>query len=202
MRTNHEIDYRIYGEELKFVEIELDPNENGRGRKRHNYDDGWRDNHANHFGDGSTEQQRRVTGKLFQPAQRLLVGESLFMSAFTNVGQGKWRKCFAAPHTGKIVTFDLQQLGGKIIAQKDAFSVPPRREHRHWIPETARYNFGGEGFHHGKTRRRRARFAHAGVILSKGNWNPGNFAGGYRMCGGLHTPTVDFAYWHRVHPRH
>ena len=120
MRTNHEIDYKIFGEELQFVEIELDPNETAVAESGAfmMMDDGIEMQTI--FGDGS-QQQSGLLGKLLSAGKRLLVGESLFMTAFTNTGQGKKKVSFAAPYTGKIIVFDLQQLGGKIIAQKDAF---------------------------------------------------------------------------------
>src|SRR5258708_24939919 len=74
------------------------------------------------FGDGSAaSQQGGLLGRLMNAGKRVLVGENLFMTAFTNIGQGKKRVSFAAPYTGKIIPLDLQQLGGTIIAQKDAF---------------------------------------------------------------------------------
>jgi uncharacterized protein (TIGR00266 family) len=121
MRTNHEIDYRIYGEELQFVEIELDPNETAIAESGAfmMMDNGIEMQTI--FGDGSQQQNSGLLGKLFSAGKRLLVGESLFMTAFTNTGQGKKKVSFASPYTGKIIVFDLKELGGKIIAQKDAF---------------------------------------------------------------------------------
>src|SRR6478736_1096944 len=119
MRTNHEIDYKIYGEELQFVQIELDPNEtaiaeSGAFLMMENGIE-----MQTIFGDGSQQQDTGILGKLFSAGKRLLVGESLFMTAFTNMGQGKKKVSFAAPYTGKVIPLDLQQLGGTIIAQKD-----------------------------------------------------------------------------------
>ena len=80
------------------------------------------------FGDGSQQQQQGgLLGKLFSAGKRVLVGENLFMTAFTNIGQGKKKVSFAAPYTGKIIPLDLQQLGGTIIAQKDAFLMRSKR---------------------------------------------------------------------------
>src|SRR3979409_786598 len=121
-RTNHEIDYKIYGEELQFVEIELDPQETAIAESgaMMMMEDGIQ--MATIFGDGSAQQQNTgVFGKLMNAGKRVLSGESLFMTAFTNGGQGKKKVSFAAPYTGKIIPMDLQQLGGTIIAQKDAF---------------------------------------------------------------------------------
>src|SRR4051794_32480562 len=109
MRTNHEIDYKIYGEELQFVEIELDPQETAVAESGAfmMMDNGIEMQTI--FGDGSQQQGSGFLGKLFSAGKRLLVGESLFMTAFTNMGQGKKRVSFAAPYTGKIIAFDLQQ---------------------------------------------------------------------------------------------
>ncbi len=120
-RTNHEIDYKIYGEELQFVEIELDPNETAIAESgaMMMMEDGIEMQTI--FGDGSAQQSTGFLGKLMSAGKRVLTGESLFMTAFTNTGQGKKKVSFAAPYTGKIIPMDLQQLGGTIIAQKDAF---------------------------------------------------------------------------------
>ena len=120
-RTNHEIDYKIHGEELQFVEIELDPHETAIAESgaMMMMDDGIQMQTI--FGDGSAQQPGGFLGKLMSAGKRILTGESLFMTAFENVGQGKKRVSFAAPYTGKIIAMDLQELGGTIIAQKDAF---------------------------------------------------------------------------------
>ncbi len=121
MRRNHEIDYKIYGEELQFVEIELDPEETAIAESGAfmMMEDGIQMETI--FGDGSQQQGGGLLGKLFSAGKRVLVGESLFMTAFTNVGPGKKKVSFGAPYTGKILPLDLQQMGGRIIAQKDAF---------------------------------------------------------------------------------
>ncbi|HRB24128.1 MAG TPA: AIM24 family protein, partial [Ferruginibacter sp.] len=120
--ATHDIDYKIYGEELQYVEIELDPGETAIAESGGfmMMDNGIEMQTI--FGDGSQQQTNSgLLGKLMSAGKRLLVGESLFMTAFTNTGQSKKRVSFAAPYTGKIIAFDLSQLGGKIIAQKDAF---------------------------------------------------------------------------------
>jgi len=95
-RTNHEIDYKIYGEELQFVEIELDPNETAVAESgaMMMMDDGIQMQTI--FGDGSQQQDNGILGKIFSAGKRVLVGESLFMTAFTNIGKG--RKGFHLPH--------------------------------------------------------------------------------------------------------
>ncbi len=121
MRNNHEIDYKIYGEELQFVEVELDPQETVIGEPGGfmMMEDGIEMQTI--FGDGSQQHNSTILDRLMNAGKRVLVGENLFMTAFTNVGQGKKKVSFAAPYTGKIICLDLQTLGGSIIAQKDAF---------------------------------------------------------------------------------
>ena len=116
-RSNHEIDYKIIGEEMQYVEIELDPNETAIAEAGSFLlmDDGIQMQTI--FGDGSTQNQG-IMGKLFSAGKRLLTGESLFMTAYTNLSQGKKRVSFASPYPGKIIPLDLQQLDGKIICQK------------------------------------------------------------------------------------
>src|SRR5687767_15782459 len=115
-RHNHEIDYKIYGEELQFVEIELDPQETAIAESgaMMMMDDGMQMQTI--FGDGSAQQPTGFLGKLMSAGKRVLTGESLFMTAFTNVTPIKKKISFAAPYVGKIIPMDLQQLGGMIIA--------------------------------------------------------------------------------------
>jgi uncharacterized protein (TIGR00266 family) len=117
---NHEIDYRIFGEEMQYVEVELDPNETAVAEPGAfmMMDDGIQ--MQTMFGDG-TQQQGGLLGKLFSAGKRMLVGENLFMTAFTNVAGGKRRVSFASPYPGKIVPLDLSRLGNRVICQKDAF---------------------------------------------------------------------------------
>ena len=112
MATNHEIDYKIYGEELQFVEIELDPGETAVAESGAfmMMDNGIEMQTI--FGDGSQQQSGGFLGKLMSAGKRLITGESLFMTAFTNTGQGKKRVSFASPYTGKIIVLDLSKTGG------------------------------------------------------------------------------------------
>src|SRR4030095_4622850 len=116
----HEIDYRIIGEEMQCVEVELDPEETAIAESGSfmMMDDGIQMQTI--FGDGSKPQQGFL-GKLMSAGKRVLTGESLFMTTFTNMGQGKKRVSFASPYPGKIIALDLMELGGKMICQKDAF---------------------------------------------------------------------------------
>ena len=120
MRTNHEIDYKIYGEEMQYVEVELDPGETAIAESGAfmMMDDGVQMETI--FGDGA-KANTGFFGKLMAAGKRVITGESLFMTAFSNVGQGKKKVSFASPYPGKIIPLDLMELGGKIVAQKDAF---------------------------------------------------------------------------------
>jgi uncharacterized protein (TIGR00266 family) len=120
MIRNHEIEYRIFGEEMQYVEVELDPGETAIAEPGAfmMMDDGIQMETL--FGDGS-QQRGGLMDKLFNAGKRLLVGENLFMTAFTNTGQGEKHISFASPYPGKIIALDLRQLGGRVICQKDAF---------------------------------------------------------------------------------
>ena len=114
MISNHEIDYRILGNEMQCVEIELDPQESvvAEPGSFMMMDNGIEMQTI--FGDGA-QQQGGLLGKLFSAGKRLLTGENLFMTAYTNVGQGKKQVSFASPYPGRIIPLDLYHLGGKII---------------------------------------------------------------------------------------
>jgi uncharacterized protein (AIM24 family) len=115
-----EIDYEIFGDDMQTVEVELDPYETviaEAGAMN------WMEDQINFeakMGDGS-EPDKGIFGKLFDGAKRVLTGESIFITHFTNIGQGKKRVAFAAPYPGKIVPVDMARIGGRIICQKDAF---------------------------------------------------------------------------------
>ncbi len=121
MIQNHEIDYRIVGEEMQYVEIELDYNETAIAEPGSfmMMNDGIV--METMFGDGSKQQNDSLLGKLLNAGKRVLVGESLFMTAFTNINQGKRRVSFASPYPGKIIPLDLSQLANNVVCQKDAF---------------------------------------------------------------------------------
>jgi len=147
MRQNHEIDFRIYGEEMQYVEIELDPNETTVAEPGAfmMMDDGIAMETI--FGDG-TQQNNGILGKLFSAGKRMLVGESLFMTAFTNTSYGKKRVSFASPYPGKIIPIDLHTLGNKIICQKDSFLCAAKGVNIgiEFQRKLGTGLFGGEGF--------------------------------------------------------
>src|SRR5436190_16308657 len=116
----HEIDYQIHGDDMQFVEIELDPQEAAvaeAGGMMY-MDDGIQMETI--FGDGS-QQNTGFLGSLVGAGKRLLTGESLFMTVFQNRGEGKKRVAFGAPYPGKIIPVHLAEIGGELIAQKDSF---------------------------------------------------------------------------------
>ncbi|MFA9290648.1 MAG: TIGR00266 family protein [Solirubrobacteraceae bacterium] len=122
MIQDHQIDYKIYGEEMQFVEIELDPNEIviAEAGSFMYMKEGIQMQTI--FGDGSRKaDDAGIFGKILNAGKRMLTGESLFMTAFTHTGTGKSQVAFASPYPGKIIPIDLQKYGGKIICQKDAF---------------------------------------------------------------------------------
>ncbi len=116
----HEVDYEIIGDDLQVVEVELDPAETviaEAGAMN------WMNNGISFeakMGDGSKSGEGMM-GKLLGAGKRALTGESLFMTHFTNIGQGKKRVAFGAPYPGKIIALDMAQCGGEILCQKDAF---------------------------------------------------------------------------------
>jgi uncharacterized protein (TIGR00266 family) len=194
MRNNHEIDYKIYGEELQFVEIELDPNETAIAESGAfmMMDDNIVMQSI--FGDGSQQQGGGLLNKLFSAGKRILVGESLFMTAFTNTGAGKRRVSFAAPYTGKVIPLDLQQLGGTIIAQKDAFLCAAKGVSI-GIAFQRRLGtgiFGGEGFIMEKLEGDGMAFVHAGGYVVEKTLQPGELLRVDTGCVVAYTGNVDF----------
>ena len=120
-RTAHEIDFVIEGTEMQYVEVELDPGESAVAEAGGMMYMTSEIAMETIFGDGSQGQQSGFMDKLMGAGKRLLTGESLFMTVFTNNGSGKQRVAFAAPYAGKILPMDLSELGGELICQKDAF---------------------------------------------------------------------------------
>jgi uncharacterized protein (TIGR00266 family) len=116
----HEIDYEIFGDDMQVVEIELDPNETviAEAGAMNWMEDGIV--FEAKMGDGSDANEGLV-GKLFGAAKRVITGESLFLTHFTNGSSDKKRVAFAAPYPGSIIPLDLSKLDGEFICQKDAF---------------------------------------------------------------------------------
>src|SRR5256886_17088354 len=127
MTTMHEVDYKIYGDDMQYVEVELDPMEAAvaeAGGMMY-MDDGIEMETI--FGDGS-QQNSGFLGALVSAGKRLLTGESLFMTVFQNRGAGRNRVAFGAPYPGKIIPVHLSEIGGEFFAQKDAFIVAAKAD--------------------------------------------------------------------------
>jgi uncharacterized protein (TIGR00266 family) len=168
------IDYEIFGNEMQYVEIELDPGEAAvgeAGSMMYMQDNIGMDTV---FGDGSA-QQSGLMGKLLGAGKRLLTGESLFTTIYSNQGSGKRRVAFAAPYPGKIVPIDLKAIGGTFICQKDAFLCAARGVAL-GIAFQRKIGvgfFGGEGFIMQKLEGDGLAFIHAGGTLLKRELAPG-----------------------------
>ncbi len=119
-RRCHEVDYEIFGDDLQLVEVELDPGETvvAEAGAMNYMEDGIV--FETKMGDGSSPNEG-IMGKLLNVGKRMLTGESIFMTHFTNTGARKRRVAFAAPYPGKIVPVDMSQLTGEILCQKDSF---------------------------------------------------------------------------------
>lgn len=163
--TDH-VDYRIHGESLQFVEVELDPGETviAEAGTMMYMTEGVR--FETRMGDGS---ESGVMSKLFGAAKRLLTSESLFLTHFHNTGRAKAQVGFAAPYPGQIVAVELSEVGGELLCQKDAFLCAARGTqvsvafHR----RLGAGFFGGEGFILQRLSGSGRAFIHAGGMLLK-----------------------------------
>ena len=164
----HEIDYEIFGEEMQYVEIELDPQEAVVAEAGSFMMMDTDIKMDTIFGDGSN-QDNGVLGKLFSAGKRLLTGESLFMTAFLNSGYGKKKVSFASPYPGKIIPIDLTEFGGRFICQKDAFLCAAKGViiGIEFSKRLGRGLFGGEGFIMQKLEGDGLAFVHAGGTTAK-----------------------------------
>lgn len=165
----HEIDYQIFGEEMQYVEIELDPQEIivAEAGSFMMMDNGIKMETI--FGDGSTTQQNGIFDKLLSAGKRVLTGESLFMTAYTNLNNSKSKVSFASPYPGKIIPIDLSHFQGKFICQKDAFLCAAKGVSVgiEFSRKLGRGLFGGEGFIMQKLEGDGMAFVHSGGTLAK-----------------------------------
>jgi uncharacterized protein (TIGR00266 family) len=168
MIRNHEIDYKIYGEELQCVEIILDPQETvlSESGSFMYMDDGIEMQTV--FGDGNNNNGG-FFGKILTAGKRMLTGESLFLTTFTNVATQRKQVTFAAPYTGQIVALDLQQLQNKIICQKDSFLCAAKGVEVgiEFQRKLGTGLFGGEGFIMQKLEGDGMAFVHSGGYVMK-----------------------------------
>jgi len=174
MAAMHDIDYKIFGDDMQFVEVELDPGEAtvAEAGGMMYMEDGIEMETI--FGDGS-QQQSGFLGALMGAGKRLVTGESLFMTVFLNRGNGKRKVAFGAPYPGKIVAVNLAEIGGELIAQKDAFLAAAKGVSL-GIAFQRRFGvglFGGEGFIMERLQGDGLAFVHAGGTLLQRDLKPG-----------------------------
>jgi uncharacterized protein (TIGR00266 family) len=191
----HEIDYRIFGEEMQSVGIELDPQETAVAESGNfmMMDDGIEMKTI--FGDASGQQQQQgFFGKLMGAGKRLLTGESLFMTTFTNIGQGKKRVYFASPYPGKIIPLNLLEYNGKVICQKDSFLCAAKGVSIgiEFQRKLGTGLFGGEGFIMQKLEGDGYAFVHAGGYIMQRDLQQGELLKIDTGCVVAYTSTIDY----------
>lgn len=172
MQKSHELDYEIIGDDIQIVEVELDPGETviAEAGAMNYMEDGI--TFEAKMGDGSRPDSG-FFGKLMSAGQRVLTGESVFMTHFTNTGTGKRRVSFAAPYPGKIIPIDLSKIHGELLCQKDAFLCAALGTEV-GIAFSKRLGvgfFGGEGFILQRLRGDGLAFVHAGGTVIKKKLN-------------------------------
>jgi uncharacterized protein (TIGR00266 family) len=191
------VDYEIKGTEMQFVEVELDPGEAAIGEAGSMF---WMDAGVTMdtvFGDGSRGAGGgggRLFDKLLSAGKRLVTGESLFTTVFTNEAPGKKKVAFAAPYPGKILAMDLRDLGGTLICQKDAFLCAARGVSLGiaFQKKLSTGFFGGEGFIMQKLEGDGLAFVHAGGTVLRRELQPGQSVLVDTGCVVAYTPSVDF----------
>lgn len=187
------IDYEIFGSEMQFVEVELDPGEAAIGEAgvMMYMQDGIQMDTV--FGDGS-QQTSGFMGKLLGAGKRLLTGESLFTTVFHNESSGKRRVAFAAPYPGKIVPVQLTDIGGTLICQKDSFLCAAKGVSLGiaFQKKIGTGLFGGEGFIMQKLDGDGMAFIHAGGTLRELTLAPGETLRVDTGCVVAFQPSVDF----------
>lgn len=187
-----EIDYRIVGHEMQFVEVELDPGESAIAEAGAMM---YKDPAVvmeTVFGDAS--RQAGLMDKLLSAGKRLLTGESLFITLFTNRGSGKARVAFAAPFPGTILPINLLDVGGQLVCQKDSFLAAARGVSIgiFFQKKILTGLFGGEGFIMEKLEGDGVAFVHAGGTVVERHLAPGESLHVDTGCVVAFEPTVDF----------
>ena len=169
MINAHEVDYKLYGDDMQFVEIELDGGETVLAEAGAMMYMDEKIKMETIFGDGSGKDKGKgLMGKLMGAGKRLVTGEGLFMTTFTNAGSGKSHVAFGAPYPGSIITVDLNDMDGTIICQKDAFLCAAKGVSVgiHLQKKMSGF-FGGEGFIMQRLDGDGLAFLHAGGTIIK-----------------------------------
>jgi uncharacterized protein (TIGR00266 family) len=177
------IDYKIFGDDIQLVEIELDPGEGVRAEVG-----------TMTYMDSSIEMQTGTGGGLLKGLKRAVTGESFFITTFSNNGGNKARVAFAAPYPGKIIPLDLSQLGGRFLCQKDSFLCAAQGIEIE-VAFTKRLGaglFGGEGFILQKLEGDGLTFVHAGGTIIEVNLAAGQTLRVDTGCLVAFAPTVDY----------
>lgn len=187
------VDFEIKGSEMQFVEVELDPGEAAIGEAGSLMFMDAGIGMDTIFGDGSANQGG-FFGKLLGAGKRLITGESLFTTVYTNNAPAKQRVAFAAPYPGKILPMDLRQLGGTLICQKDAFLCAARGVSLgiYFQQKLSVGFFGGEGFIMQKLDGDGLAFVHAGGTVLRRELQPGQTLLIDTGCVVAMTPNVNF----------
>ncbi len=188
---NHEIDYKISGEELQCVEIELDPQEAVIAEPGSFMYMTEGIEMATMFGDG---KETSFMGKLFTAGKRMLTGENLFMTVYSNTSNQKRQVTFAGPYTGKIIPMNLAQLGGKIICQKDSFLCAAKGVDIgiEFQKKLGTGLFGGEGFIMQKLEGDGMAFVHSGGYIIERDLQAGELLKVDTGCLVAFTQTVNY----------
>lgn len=192
MKSAHEIDYKIVGEDIQFVEIELDPGESAVSEAgAMMYKSAGVEMDAV-FGDGS--QKSGFFDSLVGAGKRLLTGESLFTTVFTHRGTGKAHVAFAAPYPGTIIPVYLPDFNGKLICQRDAFLCAAKGVAIDVALQKRILTgiFGGEGFIMQSLTGDGWCFVHSGGTLTKRTLKDGEELHVDTGCVVAHTQDVDF----------
>ena len=191
--SSDEIEFKIHGQEMQFVEIELDPGESAIAEAGSMMYKDAPVGLDTIFGDGS-KAQTGFFGKLASAGKRLLTGESLFMTVYTHQGQGKARVAFAAPYPGTILAFKLSDLGGMLVAQRDAFLCAAKGVTIgiFFQKKIMTGLFGGEGFIMQKLEGDGYAFVHVGGCVIERQLAEGEELHVDTGCVAAMTPTIDF----------
>lgn len=187
------IDYTLRGDDMQLVEIELDPGEAAIGEAGSMLFMDSEIQMDTVIGDGSAAQSG-LLGKLLGAGKRLITGESLFTTVYTNQGQRKCKVAFAAPYPGKIIPMDLAQLGGTLICQKDSFLCAAKGVSigLHFQQKVGVGFFGGEGFIMQKLEGHGLAFVHAGGTVLRRDLQRDEVLLLDTGCLVAHTASVDF----------
>jgi uncharacterized protein (TIGR00266 family) len=177
------IDYKIYGDDMQLVEVELDPSEGVRAEVG-----------AMMYMDQGIEMQTSTGGGLFKGFKRMLTGDGFFITTFLNNDSYKRKVAFAAPYPGKIIPLELEKFGGEFICQKDSFLCAARGIDID-IAFTKKIGaglFGGEGFILQRLSGNGLAFVHAGGTIVQRELKPGEILNVDTGCLVAMHPSVDY----------